>query len=110
MTQVARELGISDTSLHQWRKELTEHKEQAFPGSGHQTAKARGGTPTQTRIGSRETGARHLKKSSGHLLTKPALKYQFIEEHRSEYPVSRLCEVLEVSVSGYSAWRKREDV
>lgn len=37
-TQIARELGISDTSIHQWRKELAEHGSQAFPGSGHQTA------------------------------------------------------------------------
>ncbi len=38
ITQVARELGISDTSIHQWRKELAEHGSEAFPGSGHQTA------------------------------------------------------------------------
>lgn len=38
IAQVARELGISDTSIHQWRKELTEHGSQAFPGSGHQTS------------------------------------------------------------------------
>ena len=38
IAQVARELGISDTSIHQWRKELTEHGPQAFAGSGHQTA------------------------------------------------------------------------
>ncbi len=37
-TSVARELGISDTSIHQWRKELTEHGPEAFPGSGHQPA------------------------------------------------------------------------
>jgi transposase len=38
IAQVARELGINDTSIHQWRKELTEHDSEAFPGSGHQTA------------------------------------------------------------------------
>lgn len=38
LAQVARELGISDTSIHQWRKELSEHGSEAFPGSGHQTA------------------------------------------------------------------------
>jgi transposase len=37
ITQVARELGISDTRVHQWRKELTQHGKEAFPGSGHQT-------------------------------------------------------------------------
>jgi transposase len=38
IAQVALELGISDTSIHQWRKELAEHGLEAFPGSGHQTA------------------------------------------------------------------------
>ncbi len=38
IAQVARELGISDTSIHQWRKELAQHGKGAFPGSGHQTA------------------------------------------------------------------------
>lgn len=37
ITHIARELGISDTSIHQWRKELAEHSTEAFPGSGHQT-------------------------------------------------------------------------
>ena len=38
IAQVARELGISDASIHQWRKELAEHGSEAFPGSEHQTA------------------------------------------------------------------------
>ncbi len=38
IAQIARELGISDASIHQWRKELAEHGAEAFPGSGHQTA------------------------------------------------------------------------
>ncbi len=33
---MARELGISDTSIHQWRKELAQNGKDAFPGSGHQ--------------------------------------------------------------------------
>ena len=36
IAQIARELGISDSSIHQWRKELTQHGKEAFPGSGHQ--------------------------------------------------------------------------
>ncbi len=38
IAQVARDLGVSDTSIHQWRKEQAEHGPEAFPGSGHQTA------------------------------------------------------------------------
>jgi len=57
IAQVARELGISDTSIHQWRKERAAHGDEAFPGSGHQTAKARGAAPSQARIGGDTTGA-----------------------------------------------------
>jgi len=38
IAQGARELGISDTSMHQWRKELAALGPEAFPGSRHQTA------------------------------------------------------------------------
>ena len=32
---------------------------------------------------------------------------QFIAEHRQEYPITTMCRVLEVSISGDSAWSKR---
>jgi putative transposase len=35
------------------------------------------------------------------------VRFQFVEDHRQEYPVSLLCETLSVSVSGYYAWRNR---
>ena len=34
--QIARELGVADSTLSQWRKDLSEHGHDAFPGSGHQ--------------------------------------------------------------------------
>jgi transposase len=38
IAQIARELGISDSVIHGWRRELAEHGQEAFPGKGHQTA------------------------------------------------------------------------
>ncbi len=35
------------------------------------------------------------------------MKYQFIVEHRHECPITLMCRVLEVSVSGYYAWSHR---
>ncbi len=37
ITELARDLGISDSTIHHWRKELAQHGKDAFPGSGHQT-------------------------------------------------------------------------
>jgi len=38
IAQIARELGISDSAIHEWRKALAEQGNDAFPGKGHQTA------------------------------------------------------------------------
>ena len=35
--QVARELGIADSTLHHWCKQFADQGHQAFVGSGHQT-------------------------------------------------------------------------
>ena len=33
-SQVARDLGIPDSTLHGWVREYKEHREKSFPGSG----------------------------------------------------------------------------
>jgi transposase len=37
LAQIARDLGIAESTLHQWRKLFSEQGANAFPGSGHQT-------------------------------------------------------------------------
>ena len=37
LAQVARDLGISDNTLHGWKQQMRQHGQDAFPGSGHQT-------------------------------------------------------------------------
>ena len=34
------------------------------------------------------------------------MRYQFIADHRNDYPVTQLCRVMQVARSGYYAWRK----
>jgi len=38
ITELARELGVSDSTIHNWRKQLAEYGSDAFPESSHQTA------------------------------------------------------------------------
>jgi hypothetical protein len=35
------------------------------------------------------------------------MKYRFIAQHQQDYPVQMMCQVLDVSVSGYYAWKQR---
>lgn len=51
------------------------------------------------------TGARHLKKSRGHLLGESAQIFGFIDEHRTLWSVEEMCRVLSVSRSGYYSRR-----
>ena len=54
------------------------------------------------------TETSEFKLEAVHLFAQPALSYPFIAEHCEQYPVSTMCRVLEVSVSGYYDWHKRE--
>ena len=37
------------------------------------------------------------------------MKFRFIEDHRDIWPVRLICDALEVSHSGYYAWRGRRE-
>src|SRR5689334_11926832 len=70
IAQVARELGISDTSIHQWRKELVEHGSEAFPGSGHQTAQEEEIRRLVSGVRPGAERARHSKKNGWRIFTR----------------------------------------
>src|SRR5579859_6122250 len=52
-------------------------------------------------------GARDIKKSGGLLREGERVMFQLVDAEKAHYPVTMLCEVLEVSRSGYYDWKKR---
>ena len=83
----------------EWRKSFSR------PGtrSGGRTTPITKGKPAPKREG------RNPKKSSGYLHQPLLARYQFISEQQATYSLERLCKALDVSVSGYYAWKKRPE-
>jgi len=53
-----------------------------------------------------QTGARYIKKSCGHLHQKTVDLFRFIREHTDNFSVTKMCQILKVSRSGYYQWIK----
>nr|WP_099515445.1 IS3 family transposase [Microvirga ossetica] len=48
-----------------------------------------------------------LKKATAFFVGGKSMRFTFIDAAKAEFPIQRLCQVLEVSQSGYFAWRSR---
>src|SRR5579859_6263145 len=62
---------------------------------------------TYVLIESQDILPRCFVRSYRHLLAHPGMRFEFIAEHSQQYPVTLLCQTLDVSVSGYYTWRNR---
>ncbi|MCL4856827.1 MAG: IS3 family transposase [Flavobacteriales bacterium] len=45
-----------------------------------------------------------MKKGGRHLLQERSVRYEFIKNHKKEFPIEKMCLVLKVSRSGYYKW------
>ncbi|MDN0076813.1 transposase [Crenobacter sp. SG2303] len=102
--QVARDLGISEQTLSNWRKAHKAGK--LASGSGKPV------TPEQMELSRlraenarHQDGARDPGKSHGALRQEVAVKYAWLDGMRTHYPLQSLCRVLWVSTSGFADWK-----
>jgi len=80
--QVARELGIADSTLHHWGKLFADHGQQAFVASRASDATGRGTAAREAGTGGDAAGAGYSKK--GHALTgTTANEQRYTVEERS---------------------------
>ena len=70
MTQVARDIGVSVTSLHRWKAELQASPE-AFPGKGHRPTEEEEMDRLRRQVRRLEQERDFLRKTAAYFASKP---------------------------------------
>lgn len=106
VSHVARREGINENVLRRWKHQVQQDGASAFPGKGrrnlHRRELHRLKGENRRLIWEREI----LMNVSSLLRESTRRRYAFIHEHRTVYPVRVMCQVLNVSRSGYYAYAK----
>ncbi|TNF98446.1 MAG: IS3 family transposase [Gammaproteobacteria bacterium] len=105
--QVCEELGISPRQLARWRDEFRLLNIDAF--SGRQGERYDEIIKLKKELAQVKQERDFLKQGGGIFCQGVEMRYQCIERHRSHYPVRMMCQALQVSRSGYYAWRTRPE-
>lgn len=110
---LARELGIKDSTLRRWAQEYEEMGENAFPGNGSpKVNKDYEIVKLRKRIEELERENEAAKKFPGLLESRPCVRFEFLKEHRGEIgPIKKACGLMKVSKSGFYEYlgRKKSD-
>ena len=111
MLEVATEVGISPSMLRNWRWQPSTPalpvRERSWQGRTTAVPGRPGCRDCAAEAGSRSNahGVRRPKKSHRHLRGGAQMRFTFIRDHAGTWPIRLMCRVLQVSASGYYAWR-----
>lgn len=105
--ETAKKLDIPQEHLYRWRDELSASGVEAFRGNGKRTAGQERIRELEAEVRRLRMGARLSKKNSLVLRQGRRVRYSAIRQHEGAYPTRLMCRVLEVTPSGYYAWRRR---
>ncbi|MEZ5887879.1 MAG: IS3 family transposase [Paracoccaceae bacterium] len=106
VAQAARDLDVAESVLRRWMRELTAAPAAAFPGNGQMRADLAEIAALKKEV-ARLRAERDILKKGRFFRARGDMRFAFIAKHRHIWPISWLCEVLEVSRSGFHAWLNR---
>ncbi|MDO8327917.1 MAG: IS3 family transposase [Cypionkella sp.] len=107
VAQAARDLDLAESVLRRWMREASTAPVTAFPGNGHQRAELAEIAALKKEVAKLKAERDIPKKGRSLLREGSDMRFAFIAKHRHIWPVSWLCEVLEVSRSGFHSWLTR---
>ena len=102
ISEAARNLDINVSLIRRWKAES-----EAVQQEDDSTVDLRRVSSIEEREPTLEDGARDIKKGNGFLRKRIRDRYQLIDTEKDAYPISLMCEVLEVPRRGYYAWKQQ---
>jgi transposase-like protein len=103
VSEAARNLGLHANMLRKWKRTLEQQGESAFPGN----SRLRSEQEELHRLRQENKRLRMdrdiLKKAALFFCQRGEMRYEFIAVHHARWPLSLLCEVMQVSRSGLYA-------
>nr|WP_093164424.1 IS3 family transposase [Aliiruegeria lutimaris] len=101
--QVAADFGVGFSTLSRWIQQERKNPEKPTAQSDLEREVAELRRENRQLREERDV----LKKGNGVLRGEKQMRFAFVEEHRNDFPVARLCKIMDVSPRGYRAWRRR---
>ncbi|UZS00138.1 IS3 family transposase [Chondrinema litorale] len=104
---VADEYGIHASTARLWKRQYNRS------GSFYRlwylliNPRRKGNSPFKKTVERGRIRTRHFKKGHKHLLCERQERYEFIEHHRGEFSVERMCKCLGVSRNAYYKWKRK---
>ncbi|MFF2149709.1 IS3 family transposase, partial [Kitasatospora sp. NPDC058190] len=111
VASVAKDLGVNHETLRQWIKTAEKAEQPTQPEPAADAAKDAEIARLRKQVRELELEREILRRAAKYFAGRDQLvsRFQFVEDHHRAFGVKRLCQVMEVSRSGFYRWRAGVD-